>query len=309
MADKALYVENMDVTISKILPRVLDSLEKTDLDRIFKTLESIKEPTIVTGVGGSSIVAQFLAKVLNEKNHIIATFKFPRDVKLMDLSGYKNVISVSYSGKNIGVDASFDNDLNKYLLSGSSREGINSLQYVVEDEEFSFVSMAGTFIPLSIILMYYKNDINLIKDILSTTKSFDIDDSKLYEVMTSERSVTASTMLDSTLVEGSLAAPVFHEKYNYCHGRTMFNYCFQNPLIYFDDDSDLDKLFKENLFSTYRKVIMIDSKYEDSVINDYYQTYLALLLCIELSKKQEKDMSIKDVPDISELIYTYKGNM
>lgn len=309
MADKELYVENMDVTISKILPRVLDSLEKTDLNQIFKTLEGIKEPTIVTGVGGSSIVAEFLAKVLNEKNHIIATFKFPRDVKLMDLSGYKNIISVSYSGKNIGVDASFDNDLNKYLLSGSTREGINSLQYVVEDEEFSFVSMAGTFIPLSIILMYYKNDVDLIKDILSIKKSFDIDDSKIYEIMTSEKSKTASTMLDSTLVEGSLAAPIFHEKYNYCHGRTMFNYYFQNPLIYFDDNSDLDKLFKENLFKTYRKVIMIDSKYDDSVINDYYQTYIALLLCIELSRKQNKDMSIKNVPEISEIVYTYKGNM
>ena len=54
---------------------------------------------------------------------------------------------------------------------------------------------------------------------------------------------------------------------------------------------------------------MIDSKYDDSVMNDYYQTYIALLLCIELSRKQNKDMSIKDVPEISEIVYTYKGNM
>lgn len=309
MDDKDLYVDNMDITKSKILPRVLDSLKKTNLDNIFKTLDSIKEPTIVTGCGGSSIVAIFLAKVLSEKNHIIATFKFPRDLKYMDLTGYKNVISVSYSGRNIGVDASFDNNLNKYLLSGSKRDGINALQYVVDDEEFSFVSMAGTFIPLSIILLYYKNDIKLVEEILSSKKDFDIDTKDTYEIMTSEKSVTACSMLDSTLVEGGLAAPVIHEKYNYCHGRTMFNYHYHTPLIYFDDNSDLDNLFKNDLFKTYSKVIVIDKKYNDSIIDDYYQTYISLLLCIEISRKQNKDLSMKDVPPVSDVIYRYNGKM
>lgn len=309
MSEKDLYVDDMYVNLKKMLPRVLESLENTNLEDIFNKLANIKEPTIVTGVGGSSIVATFLAKVLNEKNHIIATFKFPRELKLMDLSGYKNVIAVSYSGRNIGVDASFDNDLNKYLLSGSTRQGINSLQYTVLDEEYSYVSMAGTFIPLSIILMYYKYDLDLVKEILSVNRDYDLDDAKIYEIMTSNKSETACAMLESTMVEGSLVAPVIHEKYNYCHGRTMFNYCYQNPLIYFDDDSDLDKLFKDNLFATYRKVIMIERKYNDSVIDDYYQTYLCLLLCMKISILQGKDMSIKNVPDISETVYTYKGNM
>lgn len=309
MVTNDLFTDDMYATLDKMLPRVLDSLNSTNLENIFNTLASISEPTIITGCGGSSIVGTFLAKVLNEKNHIIATFKFARDLKLMDLSGYRNVIAVSYSGKNIGVDASFDNNLNKYLFSGITKEGIHPLQYTVNDEEFSFVSMAGTFIPLSIILMYYKYDLNLIKEILSIRKEYDVDESKIYEVMSSEKSVTACSMLDSTLVEGALAAPVIHEKYNYCHGRTMFNYYYQNPLIYFDDESDLDKLFKENLLQTYCKVIVIDKKYDDSVINDYYQTYLSLLLCLSIAKKQGKDMSQKDVPEISEIIYTYKGNM
>ena len=309
MSEKDLYVDDMYVNLKKMLPRVLESLENTNLEDIFNKLASIKEPTIVTGVGGSSIVATFLAKVLNEKNHIIATFKFPRELKLMDLSGYKNVVAVSYSGRNIGVDASFDNELNKYLLSGSTRQGINSLQYTVLDEEYSYVSMAGTFIPLSIILMYYKYDLDLVKEILNVNRDYDLDDAKIYEIMTSNKSETACAMLESTMVEGSLVAPVIHEKYNYCHGRTMFNYYYQNPLIYFDDDSDLDKLFKDNLFATYRKVIMIERKYNDSVIDDYYQTYLCLLLCMKISILQGKDMSIKNVPDISEIVYTYKGNM
>lgn len=311
MTQMNLYVDDMYKNLEKMLPRVLDSIESSDLNYIFNELSNIKGPTIVTGVGGSSVVGEFLAKVLNKKNHIIAEFKFPRDLLLTDLSGYENVISISYSGRNIGVDASFKNDLKKYLLSGSKRDGVTNLQYVVNDEEYSFVSMAGTMIPLSIILMYYCNDLDLIKDILSLRTKYEIDDSIIYEVLTSEKSKGACAMLESTLVEGSLGSLIIHEKYNYCHGRTLFNHF--NPdkstLIYMEDESELDKLFKDNLFSTYRNVIKIDSKYEDDVIDDFYKTFMCLLLCMQISEKQGKDMSIKYPPDVSELMYGYKGKM
>lgn len=311
MTQMNLFVDDMYVNLNKMLPRVLDTLKKTDLDYIFNELEKIKGPTIVTGVGGSSVVGEFLAKVLNKKNHIIAEFKFPRELLLTDLSGYENVISISYSGRNIGVDASFKNDLKKYLLSGNIKEGVTNLQYVVDDEEYSFVSMAGTMIPLSIVLMYYYKDLDLIKDILTTRKEFNIDDSLIYEVLTSEKSKGACAMLESSLVEGSLGALIIHEKYNYCHGRTLFNHFNPNKttLIYMEEDSALDDLFKENLFDTYKNVITIDKKYEDDVIDDYYKIFMCLLLCMQLSKKQGKDMSMKIPPDVSELMYGYKGEM
>lgn len=311
MTQMDLYVDDMYTNLDKMLPRILDTLNKTNLDYIFKELSSIKGPTIVTGVGGSSVVGEFLAKVLNKKNHIIAEFKFPRELLLTDLSGYENVISISYSGRNIGVDASFNNNLKKYLFSGSSREGVTNLQYVVDDEEFSFVSMAGTMIPLSIIMMYYSNNLDLIQDILSIRKEFNIDDSIVYEVLTSEKSKGACAMLESTLVEGSLGALIIHEKYNYCHGRTLFNHFNPNisTLIYMEDDSALDKLFKGNLFSTYKNVITIDKEYEDDVVDDYYKSFMCLLLCMQISERQNKDMSIKLPPEVSELMYGYKGEM
>lgn len=311
MTQMDLYVDDMYTNLDKMLPRILDTLKKTNLNYIFNELSNIKGPTIVTGVGGSSVVGEYLAKVLNKKNHIIAEFKFPRELLLTDLSEYENVISISYSGRNIGVDASFNNNLKKYLLSGSTREGVTNLQYVVEDEEFSFVSMAGTMIPLSIILMYYLNDLDLIRDILSIRKEFNIDDSLIYEVLTSEKSKGACAMLESTLVEGSLGALIIHEKYNYCHGRTLFNHFNPNTstLIYMEDDSALDSLFKDNLFSTYKNVITIDKKYNDDVVDDYYKSFMCLLLCMQISEKQGKDMSIKYPPEVSELMYGYKGEM
>ena len=304
-----LYCYSMYDNFKNILPRIKESLDATDLKKIFDILSAINEPTLITGVGGSSVVGTFLARVLNEKNHIIATFKYPRDLNHMDLSGYKNVIAISYSGRGVAVESAFQNNLKHYLFSGAGREGAIPLQYVVKEEELSFVSMAGTFIPLSIILLYYQNDFSLIEEIFDTHQDFEVDDSLIYEIMTSNSSSTAATMLESSLVEGSLAAPVLHEKYNYCHGRTMFNFCYHNVLIYFEEDSPLDKLFQEELLPTYRKVFYLKKKYPDSIINDYYLTYLCLQLCLAISEKQGKDLSMKSVPEISETIYHFQGNI
>ena len=93
MTQMNLFVDDMYKNLDKMLPRILDSLNKTNLDYIFSELDNIKGPTIVTGVGGSSVVGEFLAKVLNHKNHIIAEFKFPRELLLTDLSGYERQLS------------------------------------------------------------------------------------------------------------------------------------------------------------------------------------------------------------------------
>ena len=48
---------NMHDNFKLLEERVLDSLEKTDLERISSKLKEIKTPTITTGVGGSSVVS------------------------------------------------------------------------------------------------------------------------------------------------------------------------------------------------------------------------------------------------------------
>ena len=103
--------ENFDL----LSTRVLDALEKTNLEETRNILNSIKTPTIVTGVGGSRVVAVFTSKVLAAKNGIISICLEPRDMLYTPVSGYDNVLSCSYSGTNFGVQTSFQNELNKYL--------------------------------------------------------------------------------------------------------------------------------------------------------------------------------------------------
>jgi hypothetical protein len=51
--------KNMQVNFEYLDKRVIDSLERTDLERIRHELSKIKTPTIVSGVGGSSVVSEF----------------------------------------------------------------------------------------------------------------------------------------------------------------------------------------------------------------------------------------------------------
>ena len=64
---------NMHDNFKLLEKRVLDSLEKTDLERIKYHVERIKTPTITTGVGGSSVVSNYASKVLSSNLEFLFT--------------------------------------------------------------------------------------------------------------------------------------------------------------------------------------------------------------------------------------------
>ncbi|MBQ8994703.1 MAG: hypothetical protein IJ091_02700 [Oscillospiraceae bacterium] len=306
-----LWGEKMEYCFSRLKDRVFSAIDNTDLDLLFSVLKTIDSPTIVTGVGGSSVVSAYFEKVLEKKNGIICTEMMPRDLLYRPLDGYNNVVACSYSGKNIGVTASFNNDLNKYLFSGNKIEGTTALRYTVLDQEESFVSLAGTLIPMSLLFLYYTdNDRELLKSILSMEQDFScLPESTVIEVIYGRKQSVAARFLESTITEGALGAPVLHEKYNYCHGRCQLNFNQHNDLIYFSEENGLDELFKTEFPNFYRQITEIVSVFDDPVVNDFYLTYQAMLLCKKIAEKKGKDISIKVIPEISDKIYYYKGDM
>ncbi|MBQ3511944.1 MAG: hypothetical protein IJA30_06610 [Bacilli bacterium] len=304
---------NMHDNFKLLEERVLDSLEKTDLERIKYHLERIKTPTITTGVGGSSVVSNYAAKVLSTKNGIIAEHQEPRDMLYKSLNGYSNVLACSYGGKNYGVKTSFNNDLNRYLLSRneSTEEGVNNLTYnaTIPDED-SFISLAATLMPMSIMLAYYNdNDISVIKEILKTAKEYKIDMDKVYEILTGYDTTTASTYLESTLAEAGLASPVIHDKYSLCHGRTTLSYHHDNSLIHLNRNTELDKLYQEELPQYYNAIITLDSKYEDPILDDFYLTYQAMILSKQMAEQTGRDLSRMDYSPVVKKLYRYSGEM
>ena len=71
--------KNMNVNFDFLKERVVDSLDKTDLEFIRDELSKLEKPTLVSGVGGSSVVSEFGAKVINSKNGIVSVNSEPRD--------------------------------------------------------------------------------------------------------------------------------------------------------------------------------------------------------------------------------------
>lgn len=200
--------KNMKVNFEFLRERVVDSLDNTDLEFIRNELAKLKEPTLFSGVGGSSVVSEFGAKVINAKNGIITTSSEPRDFLYRNNSPFRNVVACSYSGNNYGVELSFLKELRKYLLSNNSfdREDVTYLKYnTTIDKERSFISLGATLIPVSILMNYYLDgkDEEMLSCIEATSFDFDVVND-IYEIFSGYDTSTASKYLESTMVESGI---------------------------------------------------------------------------------------------------------
>lgn len=297
--------ENFDMLSN----RVLDALNKTNLEETRSTLSKIKTPTIVTGVGGSKVVAVFTSKILAQKNGIISTCLEPRDVLYTPLNEYNNILSCSYGGTNFGVQTSFKNNLNKYLLSSTRVEGITNITYDTSlPKEKSFISLAATLIPMTIMLDYYLESNDIIPELLNQEATI-IESHPVFEIMSGIDTATAHTYLESTMLEAGLSIPIVHDKYSYCHGRSTTSYHNNHYLIYFDKDTELDKLMLEELKEYYKKITILKSKYKDPIIDEYYLTIKSILLTKALAEQTSKDLSKVEYSPVVKKLYKYQGQM
>jgi len=302
--------KNMRENFGKLERRVIDSLCSSDLEKINYELSKINGPTLISGVGGSSVVSEYATKILSKKNGIITRNTEPRDFMYMNVNLYKNVLACSYSGDNYGVELAFLNDLKHYLLASkeNQKSDIINLTYNCVDKEHSFISLAATLIPCSILLNYYlDNKKELIIDNLEEY-SFDFDTScDSFEIFTGIETSVPSKYLESTMVESGIGTPIIHDKYSYCHGRSTLSMTKNNIAIYFNTNTQLDKLLLEELPKYYKDVIVLKTS------NTILEEYKLLLKCIYLTKyiaeSKQKDLSGVDYCPIIKKVYKYTGDL
>lgn len=305
--------KNMQINFKYLKERVIDSLEHTDLEFIRHELSKINEPTIFSGVGGSSVVSEFGSKVMNKKNGIISINSEPRDFIYRNNNPFRNVIACSYSGNNYGVKLSFLNELKKYLLSKNTFEDkdVTYLKYdTTIDSERSFISLGATLIPVSIIMDYYLNgkDKDLVDSIQEQDFNFEIE-SDIYEIYTGQDTSTASKYLESTITESGIGITIVHDKYSYCHGRSTLNMNYKGVAIYFNRNTEFDRIMLEELKKYYKTIIIIDSKFEDDILDDYQMLIQSMYLTKYIAEKKEKDLSKVDYSPIVKRLYKYNGNI
>lgn len=310
---KKYYQKNMQVNFDILKERVIDSLESTDLKFIRKELSKLSGPTLFSGVGGSSVVSEFGAKVINAKNGIVSINSEPRDFLYQNNKAFKNVISCSYSGNNYGVELSFENQLKKYLLSNNSfnDSDVTYLKYNTNiSKENSFISVGATLIPVSILMDYYLNgQKNLILDCIEES-SFEFDlESDIYEIFSGYDTSVASKYLESTMVESGIGIPIVHDKYSYCHGRSTLAINYNNVAIYYNRNTEFDRITLEELKKYYSRIITIDSKFEDQILDDYQMLVQSMYLTKYISYKKEKDLSKVEYSPITKKLYKYNGKI
>ena len=302
--------KNGHYNFEKLEERVRDSFVDTDLDHMFYELKTLQEPTLVSGVGGSSVVSEMASKVLREKNGIIAHNTEPRDFCHQSLRGYSNVLSCSYSGNNHGVQLSFLNDLRHYLLSAKKNEGegIHNLTYTCRNPEKSFISLAATLIPCSLLMSYYLDgDQDRVLERLQT-KDFSFDTSvPLFEIFSGVDTSTASKYLESTITESGIGIPVVHDKYSYCHGRSTMCKNYPSIAIYFDTHTELDELLLRELPQYYKDIVRIPC--EKGLLGDYSALIQSMYLTKYLADSKGMDISGVDYNPIVKKLYKYQGEV
>ena len=305
--------KSMKTNFEFLKERVVDSLNSTDLEFIRNELSKLEEPTLFSGVGGSSVVSDFGAKVINEKNAIVSVNSEPRDFIYRNNNAFKNVVACSYSGNNYGVELSFLRGLKKYLLSNNSfdEKDVTYLKYDTNiDKERSFISLGATLIPVSILMDYYLNgrDNPMLESIEESSFDFDIE-SDIYEIYSGYDTSTSSKYLESTMVESGIGIPIVHDKYAYCHGRSTLCINYDGTAIYYNRNTEFDELMLEELKQYYSRIITIDSKYEDQILDDYQMLIQSMYLSKYIAEKKNKDLSKVEYSPIVKKLYKYKGKI
>ena len=305
--------KNMQENFAMLKERVEDALENTDLEYIRYELSQLAGPTILSGVGGSSVVSEMGKNILESKNHIITINSEPRDFLYHNIDNYKNVIACSYSGNNYGVKLSFANNLTKYLLSNNclTDNNIKYLQYnTTIPKEKSFISLGATLIPIGILINYYLDGNNtIILDNIKETKYDFKPSSNIYEIFSGYDTSTASKYLESTIIESGIGIPIIHDKYSFCHGRSTLGINYDANIIYFNKNTEFDYMILEELKKYYKTIIIINSKYKDQILDDYQMLIQSMFLTKYIAEYQNKDLSGVDYSPLVEKVYLYNKSI
>lgn len=300
--------------INKLKEDILKYVETPS--EISSKLESINSNTIIIGSGGSKVVANFLASILERKNRIITRVIDARDLRFTCLDNFPNIFIVSYSGSNYGVKSSILEDKNVYLLSTRktkiSKEEL--LHYEVKTEN-SFISLEATLIPASILLRYYLKDkfAIILDEVFSCIDEYlNLEIKGNYLNIFSGIDTSASEeFITSTLVEAGIKVPLVHNKYSYCHGRSTINIEHNASSIYLGyKNSDLDKSLKDVIDKTMESYLILESRFEDHVIDDYYFLLQSMVLLINIACSKKINLrNIKYDKEAVKKLYYFKGSM
>lgn len=159
-------------------------------------------------------------------------------------------------------------------------------------------------------LNYYNDgDVEKIENSIQK-REFNFDTScDCFEIFSGIETSTTAKYLESTLSEAGLGIPIVHDKYSYCHGRSTLSINYNNIAIYINRNTELDKLYLDELKKYYKDVVVINSQEKDPILDDYQMLVQAMYLTKYIAEQKQKDLSKVEYNPIVKKLYKYNGNL
>ena len=139
----------------------------------------------------------------------------------------------------------------------------------------------------------------------------DLNGESIVNIFYSDKAIATLTFMESTLVEANIVAPLMHKLYSYCHGRHTFNRNHDKKAILIGyNGSDLENVLIENFKYQMKEYIVLKSKFEDDIINDFYLTIQAVYLLRNIALSMNIDLSeIKYDKIAAKRLFNFKGSV
>ena len=111
------------------------------------------------------------------------------------------------------------------------------------------------------------------------------------------------------MVESGIGIPIVHDKYSYCHGRSTLGINYPGNIIYFNKNTEFDKLLLNELIKYYNNIIIIESKYNDNILADYEMLIKSMYLTKYIAENKNIDLSKVDYSPMVKKVYKYNGKI
>ncbi len=336
-------IKRCNININNLETRIINAINSNAYDKLTKIDFENFNNSVFVGTGGSFAGARFSSKLINHLHGTNAICLYPRDLYYRNNKNIDSVFLFTYSGTtNDLLESSnlIDNN-KKYIITkgelqkvatktGISKNNIISYRTSTnKGKERGFLSFEGTLAPASLFLKLYfeknlRNDIeDFIRDSINYWKSyFDkyfkenkkmlkefLKEGNGFNIFTGDFTESASSDIESKIVESGIYNCLIHEKKNFSHGRFInYEHLNNNKNIYFKQKTT--SLYEEKLLEYLENAqnLIIESRYDgilceyDLLISSQYLIYyISNFLNIDISKPTYTEEAMK--------IYFYIGDL
>ena len=336
-------IKRCNLNINNLETRIINALNSKAYSKIKEINFKKMKNALFVGTGGSFAGAKFASKVINNLYGTNTLAILPRDVYYRNNNEVDSAILFTYSGttNDLYVGTSSIDNQKKYIITkGQTKKVVNKMEIPKSNvityhtntnkgKERGFLSFEGAVAPASLFFKLYfdenkkENTEMFIKECISYWKKYFkkyfkenkkvlkefFNQGSSFNIFTGDFTESASTDLESKIIESGIFNCLVHEKKNFSHGRFInYEHLSQKKNIYFK--SKKTSPYEEELLDYLKndQAIIIESRYDGIlceydllIASQYLMYYIANFIDIDISKPAYSEDAMK--------IYFYKGNL